>query len=175
MQASKQAIIAANLGYLYIYITSVILIFEYIRARTPFLPQHILIESSAIELLLSLLLVVAHLLGLLQQLGGVVDSTESANGSINALVHEVTRNENPEEVHEHEVAPEVGSLRASVGYIEDVVVEQRSRVVQDVAIELAKRDDELQRVTKRVVDSDQVGGDEGEGSPEGLPIALVWR
>ena len=48
------------------------------------------------------------------------------------------------------------------------MVEERGGVVQDVAVELAERDDELQRVAERVVDSNQVGGEEGERSPEGL-------
>lgn len=122
---------------------------------------------------LSLLLVVAHLLGLLQQLRGVVDSAEGAHGGVDALVHEVAGDDDPEEVHQDKVAPVVGCLGAGVGDVEDVVVEQGRRVIQDVAVELAERDNELERVAERVVDGDQVGGDEGEGSPEGLRALVV--
>jgi hypothetical protein len=48
------------------------------------------------------------------------------------------------------------------------VVEHGGRVVENVTIELAQRDDELQRVAERVVVRDQSGGDEGTGSPESL-------
>lgn len=48
------------------------------------------------------------------------------------------------------------------------MVEERGRVVENVTVELAQRDDELQRVAQRVVDGDEVGGEEGEGTPEGL-------
>ena len=117
---------------------------------------------------LGLLLVVAHLLGLLQQLGGIVDGAESTDGSVDALVHQVAGDDDPEGVHQHEVAPVVGGLGAGVGNVEDVVVEQRGRVVEDVTVELAQRDDELQGVAQGVVHGDEVGGEEGEGSPEGL-------
>ena len=120
----------------------------------------------------SLLLVVAHLLSLLQQLGGIVDGFESTDGSVDALVHQVAGDDDPEGVHQHEVAPVVGSLGAGVGNIEDVVVEQRGRVVENVAVELAQRDDELQGVAQGVVDGDEVGGEEGEGTPEGLPKSV---
>ena len=87
---------------------------------------------------LSFLLVVAHLLGLLEQPRSVVNSAESAHGSVHALVHEVTGNDDPEEVHQNEVSPVIGCLGASVCHIEDVVVEQRSCVVQNVPVELAE-------------------------------------
>jgi hypothetical protein len=121
---------------------------------------------------LSLLLVVAHLLGLLQQLGGIVDGAESTDGGVDALVHQVAGDDDPEGVHQHEVAPVVGGLGAGVGNIEDVVVEERGRVVENVTVELAQRDDELQRVAQRVVDGDEVGGEEGEGTPEGLRTSI---
>jgi hypothetical protein len=43
-------------------------------------------------------------------------------------------------------------------------------VVEHVAVELAKGDDELKRVAKRVVIGDETGCDEGEGTPEGLSL-----
>ncbi len=40
------------------------------------------------------------------------------------------------------------------------MVEKRGCVVQNVAVELAERDDKLERVAERMVHGDQVGGDE---------------
>jgi hypothetical protein len=51
-----------------------------------------------------------------------------------------------------------------------VVVEHGGGVVEDVAVELAEGDDELERVAQGVVVSDERGGDEGEGAPEGLTL-----
>jgi hypothetical protein len=131
--------------------------------------QHVQTPPSLTRIeALRLLLVVAHLLSLLQQLGGVIDSLESANGSVDALVHQVAWNDNPEGVHQDKVAPVVSGLGAGVGNVEDVVVEQRGCVVQDIAVELTERDNELERVAQRVVNGNEVGSDEGEGSPEGL-------
>jgi hypothetical protein len=48
------------------------------------------------------------------------------------------------------------------------VVEERSRVVQDIAVELTERDNELGAVAQGVVDGDEVGGEEGAGAPEDL-------
>jgi hypothetical protein len=48
------------------------------------------------------------------------------------------------------------------------VVEERGGVIEYVAVELAERDDELGGVAKRVVDGDEVGGEEGAGAPEDL-------
>lgn len=84
------------------------------------------------------------------------------------MPHEVTRDDDPEGVHQDKVAPVVELLRARVRQVEDVVVEQRGSVVQDVAVELAKGDDELGRVAQRVVNGDEVGGEEGAGAPEDL-------
>jgi hypothetical protein len=165
---------ATNLGYMNAHTTSIIISTPHAPERhAPTCPKHVsktsIIESNRD---LCLLLVVAHLLGLLQQLGGIVDSLESANGSIDTLVHQVAGDNNPESVHQDKVAPVVGGLGAGVGNIEDVVVEERGRVVENVTVELAQRDDELQRVAQRVVDGDEVGGEEGEGTPEGLRTSI---
>jgi hypothetical protein len=167
---------ATNLGYMSAHTTSIIISTPHAPERhAPTCPKHVsktsIIESNRD---LCLLLVVAHLLGLLQQLGGIVDSLESANGSIDTLVHQVAGDNNPESVHQDKVAPVVGGLGAGVGNIEDVVVEQRSCVVQDVAVELAERDDELEGVAQRMVNSDEVGCNEGEGSPEGLFMSVPY-
>lgn len=53
------------------------------------------------------------------------------------------------------------------------MVEKRGRVVQDVAVELAKRDNELGRVAERVVDGDEVGSQEGARAPKYLQQGSV--
>jgi len=89
------------------------------------------------------------------------------------VVHEVGRNHDPEGVQEDKVAPVVEKLRARVRQVENVVVKQGSGVVEDVAVELAERDDELGRVAERVVDGDEVGGEEGARAPEDLFLLSV--
>ena len=90
----------------------------------------------------------------------VVDSCKCTPCSSHALVHEIARNDDPEGIHQDEVSPEVGGLGARVRHVQNVVVEEARRVVEDIAIELAERDDELERVAERVVDADEIGGDE---------------
>jgi hypothetical protein len=48
------------------------------------------------------------------------------------------------------------------------VVEHGGSVVEDVAVELAERDDELEGVAEGVVVGDEAGANEREGTPEGL-------
>lgn len=98
----------------------------------------------------------------------IVDSGEGAPCGHDTLVDEVSWNDDPEGVHQHKVSPVVELLGARVGEVEDVVVEERGSVVQDIAVKLAERDDELGRVAAGVVDGDEVGGEEGTGPPEDL-------
>lgn len=79
-----------------------------------------------------------------------------------------SRNDNPEEVHEEVVSPVVVGLRSGVRNAEVVVVEQTGSVIQDVAVDLTKRDHSLQRVTQRVVGGDHTSNDKGERSPADL-------
>jgi hypothetical protein len=106
--------------------------------------------------------------GPLHQLCRVVDGAECAPCGVHTLDHQPPGDDDPEGVHEDEVSPVVGGLGARVCNVEDVVVEHGGRVVENVTIELAERDDELQRVAERVVVRDQGGGDERTGSPESL-------
>jgi hypothetical protein len=113
-------------------------------------------------------LLAVHATGALHQLGRVVDGAECAPGRVYALDHQPSRDDDPEGVHQDEVAPVVRGLGTRVCDVEDVVVEHGGRVVENVAIELAERDDELQRVAERVVVRNKGGGDERAGSPESL-------
>lgn len=165
----------ASLGYKYIHnVYPVALIPKCQSCCNTKHTHQICFHITSLVATLSLLLVVAHLLGLLQQLRGVVDSAESTDSSVDALVHEVAGNDNPEGVHQDEVAPVVSGLRASVGDVQDVVVEERGCVVENVAIELAQRDDKLQGIAQRVVDSNEIGGEEGERAPESLQTRSVY-
>ena len=55
------------------------------------------------------------------------------------------------------------------------MVEERGCVVEHIAVELSERDDELSRVSERVVDGDEVGSDEGTGAPEDLEVWIKLR
>jgi hypothetical protein len=52
------------------------------------------------------------------------------------------------------------------------VVKHGSGVVEDVAVELTERDDQLQRVAERVIVGDEGGGNEGARTPEGLSYCV---
>jgi hypothetical protein len=122
--------------------------------------------NPAGSLLVGLLAVDAT--GPLHQLCRVIDGAECAPRGVHALDHEPPWDDNPEGVHEDEVSPVVRGFGARVCDVEDVVIEHGGRVVEDVAVELAERDDELQRVAERVVVRDKGGSDEGAGAPESL-------
>jgi hypothetical protein len=55
------------------------------------------------------------------------------------------------------------------------VVEHGGCIVENVAVELAERDDELEGVAEGVVVGDKTGGDEGEGTPEGLSLIVSTK
>jgi hypothetical protein len=76
--------------------------------------------------------------------------------------------DDPEAVHEDEVEPVVEGLRPRVADVEYVLVEEARGVVEDVAVELAEGDDELEGVAERVLGCDHVGCCEGEGAPKYL-------
>lgn len=78
------------------------------------------------------------------------------------------RDDDPEEVHEEVVAPKVVGLGPAVGNVKDVMVEHAGGVVEDVAVELAQRDDDLQGVTQGAVRCDHVCHEERERSPADL-------
>jgi hypothetical protein len=91
------------------------------------------------------------------------------------LPHEEARKNDPKGVHEHEIAPVIGGLRERVCHVEDIVIGHVGRVVEDVAVELAQRDDELERVAERVVVGDENSANKGERTPEGLSQRETMR
>jgi hypothetical protein len=111
----------------------------------------------------------------LHQLCRIVDGTECAHCRGDALVHEETRDDDPESIHQDKVAPVVAGLGARVRDVEDVVVEHGGGIVKDVTVELAERDDELERVAEGVVVGDEAGGNEGQRTPEGLARGKQWH
>ena len=56
------------------------------------------------------------------------------------------RNHDPDEVHQEVVAPEIQELGAAVHDTLVVVVEHAGRIVQNAAVNLACRDDDLEGV-----------------------------
>ena len=67
-----------------------------------------------------------------------------------------TRNHDPEEVHHEVVAPEIISLRPTVGQVLVIVIKHRRSVVQHVAVDLAQRNNDLEWMAQRVRDNDEV-------------------
>ena len=61
-----------------------------------------------------------------------------------------SRKDDPDEVHEKVVEPEIVSFRPAILYVMMVEVEHGCGVVQNVAIYLTKANDELERVAKRM-------------------------
>lgn len=73
--------------------------------------------------------------------------------------------EDPEEVHEKVVSPEIVSLRTGVCDAIEVVVEHARSVVENVAVDLTHGDNDLERVSHGVLLCDQPRYDEGERAP----------
>lgn len=95
-----------------------------------------------------------------------LDLGECLCGLADALLDKQQRNNNPEEVAEEVVSPEVKSLRSAVHNVVYNLLERADGVVQDVTVQLAQADDELERVSQRVVDNDEVDTEEGHWAPE---------
>lgn len=95
-----------------------------------------------------------------------LDLGEYLCGLADALLDKQQRNNNPEEVAEEVVSPEVESFRSAVDNVVDDLLERADGIVQDVAVQLAQADDELEGVAQRVVDNDEVDAEEGHWAPE---------
>ena len=79
---------------------------------------------------------------------------------------ELTRRDNdPDEVHEEIVEPEVESLWSAVCDISVVMVEGVGCIVEDQSIHLANADDDLERVSKRVRGRNKYRNHEADWSP----------
>lgn len=100
----------------------------------------------------------AQSLPLLQRPVHLVQRVECPPRCADALEQQDAWDHDPERVHQDEVAPVIGRLGPGVGPVEEIVVKHACRVVQDVAVQLAKGDDGLQRVAERVVGRDETGG-----------------
>lgn len=68
--------------------------------------------------------------------------------------------DHPDKVEEEVVEPEVVPLGPAV-----LLVKEARAVVQDVAVDLAHRDDELEGVPRGVLRRDAVRDEEGQGAP----------
>lgn len=77
-------------------------------------------------------------------------------------------NNHPDEVHKEVIEPEVVRLGSAIDQAEEVFVERISRIVENVAVNLAEGDDQLQGLTEGVLDGDIVGDEERKRSPAHL-------
>lgn len=95
-----------------------------------------------------------------------LDFGKHACDLINTLSDEQQGNDNPEEVAEEVVSPEVESLRSAVDNVVDDLLESTDGIVENITIQLAQADDDLEGVAQRVVGDDEVGAEKGHGTPE---------
>lgn len=87
-------------------------------------------------------------------------------GGTDALKDQGTGDDDPEGVAQEVVGPEIVVLGPAVVFLVHEHGEGAGGVVQDVAIDLADADDELERVAQGVAGHDGVGDEEGDGAPE---------
>lgn len=91
---------------------------------------------------------------------------------IDARSDEQQGNDNPEEVAEEVVSPEVESLRSAVDNVVDDLLESADSIVENITIQLAQADDDLEGVAERVVGDDEVDAEKGHGTPENSSNSL---
>lgn len=98
----------------------------------------------------------------------LLECRESPPARPHAIAKQHSGNHDPEGVHQNEVAVEIVRFRPRVRQVQDVVVEQASRVVEDIAVDLAERHDGLEWVAERMISCNEGGREEGERAPENL-------
>lgn len=81
--------------------------------------------------------------------------------------------DDPDEVHEEIISPEVVRFWSAVCKTFVVVIEHACSVIEDVAVYLAKRDQGLQRVTKRMVVGNHQCNSERQGTPADLTYTVL--
>lgn len=77
-------------------------------------------------------------------------------------------NDDPDEVHENEVEPEIVSLGSAVCQVLMVVIEHACGVVENIAVYLSKRYHCLKWIAERMIDGDQISCQEGKRPPAKL-------
>lgn len=81
-------------------------------------------------------------------------------------------NDDPDEVHEEEVEPEVVCFRAAILLASIVQIKHAGRIVENIAVDLAERDDALERISERGLGRDHVRHDERERTPGSLSTTI---
>ena len=71
----------------------------------------------------------------------------------------------PNKVHKEVVNPEVQELRSAVSNLLIVMIEHAGGIVKDEAVDLSNRNDNLKRVTKRMLSSNECSNDEAQWAP----------
>lgn len=78
------------------------------------------------------------------------------------------RYDDPDEVHEEEIEPEIIRFWSAIDQIFVVQFEEVGGVIKNVAVNLAQRDDSLERIAERVVGYDQIAHVESQRTPTKL-------
>lgn len=81
--------------------------------------------------------------------------------------------DDPNKVHEEVIPPEVVRFWSAVCKAFVIVIEHTRSVIEDVAINLTKRDQGLQRVTERMVVSNHQCNSERQGTPADLMYTVL--
>ena len=93
----------------------------------------------------------------------------SAKHWITDIVYRLTsRDNNPDEIHEEIVAPEIVGFRATIRKPLVVVVKHARRVVQNIAVDLPNTHYRRKGVAQRVFSGDEPCDDERQRSPHRL-------
>jgi hypothetical protein len=83
------------------------------------------------------------------------------------------RYDNPDEVHEEEVKPEVVCFRSAVCQVLVIVVEHARSIVENVAVYLTQGKDSLEGEAHRMLSCDQVCDEVGQRTPADLKMRYI--
>ena len=107
-----------------------------------------------------------------EDLPGLISShsTSHFGGWIEKLT---SRDNNPKQVHKHIVPIKVIGLRSRVRLVKHVMVKHARGIVEHVAVELAQRHNDLQRMAQGVLGRNHVCHDKRQGAPADLSQRLA--
>lgn len=134
--------------------------------------QHLHITASPIFTFFHCLLFNSTSSSLLLGLLSSLDLGKSPDSLPDALDEQRHGDHDPDKVAEEVVPPEVEALGTAVDDLEDALAEEAGTIVEEVAVDLAQADDELQRESDRVVLDGGPGQEKREGTPDERSDAL---
>lgn len=70
------------------------------------------------------------------------------------------RHNDPNEIQEEVIAPEVVSLWPTVGQTIEIMIKHASGIIEDIPVDVSDRHNDLKRVTEGILCHNEVGKDE---------------